>query len=139
MVQNLKIFLHKEPHTSVSFVINCQSLHYIKCPPKHLNVNVTQSFTATRYRWGCSGCLFISVTLGLFTSPILNKCASKWNFPVTNLAIILSWFLLKLTNAQTFFQRGFSFKKFPQTDNVVEAHAKWQLQLWCVRCCQKLP
>jgi hypothetical protein len=45
-------------------------------------------------------CLHLS-QLGMFTSPSLNMC------PVSNPVIILSWFIIRLSNSPHFFSDGF--------------------------------
>jgi len=46
-------------------------------------------------------------TPGMFSSPTLNECHFKWHCPVSNPVIILSWFLLRLSNSSAFFTEGF--------------------------------
>ena len=65
---------------------------FIKWWPRCLHFNVGKA-SVTKH---CKACLHLSHS-GLFTSPIFNKCPFKWQCPVSNPVIILSWFLLRLS------------------------------------------
>jgi len=49
--------------------------------------------------------------LGLYNNLGLKRCPFKWQRPVSNPVIILSWCLLRLSNSPAFFHRGFFLKK----------------------------
>jgi len=72
-----------------------------------LNLNVAKASQLQRTFEAISGvCLYMSHS-GLFSSPRLNECHFKWHCPVSNPVIILSWFLLRLSNSSAFFTEGF--------------------------------
>ena len=51
------------------------------------------------------------LSLGTVYQPSQNQCHFKWDCPVSSPVIILSWFLLWLSNSQSFFHRGFFLRK----------------------------
>ena len=82
----------------------------IKCWHRCLNHNLVE---ALKQQGMCEAIFYACLHLThseLSTSPSLNGCPFKWQCPVSNHMIILSWCLLRLSNSPAFFSRG-SFKK----------------------------
>ena len=80
---------------------------FIKWWLRCLNQNVAK---ASRSQSTCEdiseACLHLSHS-GLFTSPSLNKCPFKQQYPLSNLVTILSWFLLRLSISTALYAEGF--------------------------------
>jgi hypothetical protein len=78
--------------------MSSKSPGFIKLWPRCLNLNLAK---ASQSQSACEvvsdACLHLWHS-GLFTIPGLNRCPFKWQCPVSSLIIILSWFLLKLSN-----------------------------------------
>ena len=79
-----------------------KSLCFVKWWPWCLYLNVAKA-SATKI---CDACLHLSHS-GLFTRPSLNTFPFKWQSPFSNPAIILSWFLLRLSNSPSLITEGF--------------------------------
>ena len=74
-------------------------------------------------------CLHLSHS-GLFTSPITNKCPLKWQCPVSNPVIIVSWFLLRLSRSPAFFAEGFFYPAFVHIWIASASHVSCVFSLW---------
>jgi hypothetical protein len=74
--------------------------------PRCLNLDTaTASQSQTTCKAVSNACLHLS-HLGLSTSPSLSRCSFKWQCSVSNPIIILSWFLLKLSNSPALLAEG---------------------------------
>jgi hypothetical protein len=70
----------------------------IQCQPRCLNLNVAKVSESQRIRKAISdACLHLSHS-GLFTSPCLNRCPFKWQYPAKGPVIILGWCMFTLSN-----------------------------------------
>ena len=79
----------------------------IKWQPRSLNLNVAKASTVTERVRPFQLPVCIYHTHRLFTSPSLNRCPFKWQCPVSNPVIILSWFLLRLSKSPALIPEGF--------------------------------
>jgi hypothetical protein len=79
---------------------------FIKCSPRCLNLNLATASQSQRICEAISNaCLHLSHP-NLSASHSLSKCPFKWQCPVSSPIIILSWFLLKLSNSQALLAQG---------------------------------
>jgi hypothetical protein len=77
----------------------------LKHSAKYLADGDCQCHTVTKNMWGHLMSL-ASITHGSVYQPSLNGCTFKWQCPVRSPFIILSWFLLRLSNSPPFLAEG---------------------------------
>jgi hypothetical protein len=100
-------FLHLEQSAVSGSEMSSKSPGFIKW---YLNLFVAKASQSWRMCEAISeGCWRLS-HLELYTSPSLKRCPFKWQCPVSNPVIILSWSQLRLSNSPAFFAEVF-FKK----------------------------
>jgi hypothetical protein len=83
---------------------------FIKWRPRCLNLSVVKASQSQRTCEAVSDAYLHLLHSGLFTSPSINRCPFKWQCPVSNPVITLSWFLLRLSNSPAFLAECF-YKK----------------------------
>jgi hypothetical protein len=87
--------------------MSSKSPGFIKWQPRCLNLSVAKASQSQRTCEAISDACLHLLYSGLFTSPSLNRCPFRWQCPVSNPVIILSWLLLTLSNSPAFVAEGF--------------------------------
>jgi hypothetical protein len=90
--------------------MSSKSPGFLECQPRCLNLTVVNASHSKRMYKSHFRCLLESVTLGLFTSPSVNRCPFRLLSPVINPITILRQFLFKLSNSPAFLAGGFLTK-----------------------------
>jgi hypothetical protein len=103
------------PGTKYSILLKemySRSPGFMKSWPRCLNLNVVKASHSQRTCKAVSDACLHPLHPAMSASPSFNRCPLKWQCPVSSPVIILSWFLLKLTDSLALVTEGLWRKPF---------------------------